>query len=109
MCRQADTPAFDTLERTVPIAVIVLEFDPYAQLFGDLAVRWGTIALAVAIVLALILAAVLARGGGLRMDDIVFIAVGIVPGAVVGGRLGFALMHWSFYSTEPGLLLDPSI
>src|SRR6476619_4891367 len=82
MCRQADTLAFDTLGRTVPIAVIVLD---------------------------LILAAVLARGGGLRMDDIVFIAVGIVPGAVVGGRLGFALMHWSFYSTEPGLLVDPSI
>jgi prolipoprotein diacylglyceryltransferase len=93
----------------VPIAVIVFQFDPYAQLLGDLAVRWGTIALGVAIVLALILAAVLARGGGLRVDDIVFIAVGIVPGAVIGGRIGFALLHWSFYSAEPGVLIDPSV
>ena len=108
-CRQADTFTFDTLQPTVPIAVIVFEFDPYAQLFGDLAVRWGTIALTLAIVLSFVLAAVLARGGGLRMDDIAFIAVGIVPGAVVGGRLGFALIHWSFYGGDPGVLIDPSV
>jgi prolipoprotein diacylglyceryltransferase len=100
---------FDTLARTVPIAVILFEFDPYTELIGDLAVRWSTIALALAIVLAMILAAVLARGGGLRIDDIPFIAVGSVPGAVIGGRLGFALEHWSFYSADPGVLIDPAI
>jgi len=93
----------------VPIAVIVFDFDPFAQLFGDLAVRWGTVALTLAIVLSFILAAVLARGGGLRVDDIAFIAVGIVPGAVVGGRIGFALIHWSFYGADPGVLIDPSV
>jgi prolipoprotein diacylglyceryltransferase len=93
----------------VPTAVVVFEFDPYVQLFGDLTVRWGAIALTIVIVLALILAAALARGGGLRMDDVAFIAVGIVPGAVVGARIGFALLHWTYYGVDPRILLDPSV
>jgi prolipoprotein diacylglyceryltransferase len=28
---------------------------------------------------------------------------------VVGGRIGFAITHWSFYGTDPGILLDPSV
>ena len=77
----------------MPIAVIVFDFDPYAQLFGDLTVRWGAIALAGVIAAALLLAGILARAAGLRADDVVFIAVGIVPGAVIGGRLGYFLVH----------------
>ena len=76
---------------TVPIAVLTFQFDPFAHLFGDLTVRWGSIALVVVIVAALILAGVLARAGGLRPDDVAFVAVGIVPGAVIGGRIGYFL------------------
>ena len=81
----------------MPIAVIVFDFDPYAQLFGDLTVRWGAIALAGVIAAALVLAGILARAAGLRADDVVFIAVGIVPGAVIGGRLGY--LHRSTRAT----------
>jgi prolipoprotein diacylglyceryltransferase len=93
----------------VPIAVIVFDFDPYVQLFGDLTVRWGSLALTGVIVLALVIAGLLARRAGLRADDVAFIAVGIVPGAVIGGRIGFALLHWSYYGADPGALLDPAV
>lgn len=100
---------FDTLVATMPIAVVMFQFDPYAHLFGDLTVRWATIALAGVIVGALFLAGLLARSSGLRADDVAFVAVGIVPGAVVGGRLGYLLLHEAYFGSTPGLLLDPSI
>ena len=93
----------------MPIAVIYFDFDPYAHLFGDLTVRWGAIALTATIVAALVVAGLLARAGGLRPDDVVFIAVGIVPGAVIGGRLGYLILHASYYGSDPGRLLDPAI
>jgi phosphatidylglycerol:prolipoprotein diacylglycerol transferase len=93
----------------VPIAVVTFQFDPSAQLFGDLTVLWGTIALATVIVAALLLAARLARAGGLAADDIPIVAVGIVPGAVVGGRLGYLLLHEAYFGPRLDQLLDPSI
>jgi phosphatidylglycerol:prolipoprotein diacylglycerol transferase len=93
----------------VQIAVVTFQFDPYAHLFGDLTVRWGVIALAIAIAAALLLAGVLARAGGLRADDVAFLAVGIVPGAVIGGRLGYLIIHAGYYGSAPDRLLDPSI
>lgn len=93
----------------MPIAVLTFQFDPSAQLFGDLVVRWGTIALVGTIVAALVLAGVLARGGGLRPDDVVFVAIGVVPGAVVGGRLGYLILHAGTYGATPDALLDPSV
>ena len=93
----------------MPIAVLTFQFDPSTQLFGDLVVRWGTIALVAAIVAALVLAGVLARGGGLRADDVAFVAIGVVPGAVVGGRLGYYLLHASAYGSAPDALLDASV
>lgn len=108
-CRQADSSTFDTLVATVPIAVIRFDFDPYAQLFGDLAVRWGALALAAVIVAALLSAGLLARAGGLRADDVVFIVVGVVPGAVIGGRIGYLLLHADYFGPAPGRLLDPAV
>src|SRR6478736_1886606 len=94
---------------TVPIAVLTFQFDPLAHLFGDLTVRWGAIALVVVITAALIAAGVLARAGGLRPDDVALVTVGIVPGAVIGGRIGYLLVHAGFYGSAPGQLLDPSV
>ncbi len=92
----------------MPIAVVTFQFDPSAQV-GDLVVRWGTIALVAAIVAALVLAGVLARGGGLRPDDVIFVAIGVVPGAVIGGRLGYLILHAGTYGAAPDALLDPSV
>ncbi len=99
---------FDTLTGTVPIAAIGFHFDPLLRLADTLAVRWQTIALATVIALALIVAGVLARRAALRPDDLLFIAIGIVPGAVVGGRIGYALLHLDFYAADPVAILDPA-
>jgi phosphatidylglycerol:prolipoprotein diacylglycerol transferase len=93
----------------VSIAVLTFQFDPTAHLFGDLTVRWGELVLAGVIAASLVLAGVLARRGGLRPDDVAFVAVGVVPGAVIGGRLGFLIVHAGFYGSAPDQLLDPSI
>ncbi len=93
----------------MPIAVVFFQFDPFAHLPGDLTVRWAVIALVAVIVASLVLAGILARAGGVRPDDVAFVAVGIVPGAVIGGRLGYFLVHSTYYGSAPERLLDPSI
>lgn len=95
--------------------IVVFEFDPLVRL-GDLAIPWEAIGLAAALLLALTLAAALGRRGGpgrgarverQRADDLLFIALGAVPGGVLGGRLGYVLLHWDFYASNPGLIVDP--
>jgi phosphatidylglycerol:prolipoprotein diacylglycerol transferase len=98
----------------VPTAVIVLDFDPVLRL-GDFAVRLETAALAATILVVFVLAARIASripagDAGertLRPDDLLFIALGIVPGAVIGGRLGYVLLHLDFYRANAGAILDP--
>jgi phosphatidylglycerol:prolipoprotein diacylglycerol transferase len=107
--RRARPATFDTLIATVPIAVLTFDFDPNLQLVGDLTVRWGSIALVLVIIAALVAAGLLARAGGLRPDDVAFVAVGIVPGAVVGARLGYLIVHEQTFGSAPERLLDPSV
>jgi len=106
----------------VPIAALVLDFDPYLRL-DDRAIRLETLALAGAILVALVLAALIAGrtpadGAGpirglpagadhLRRDDLLFIVLGIVPGAVLGGRLGYVLLHLDYYTARPEAIVDP--
>jgi phosphatidylglycerol---prolipoprotein diacylglyceryl transferase len=92
----------------VPIAELAFDFDPLWHL-GDGGVRWETAAVAVAIFLSVVLAGVAARSSGLRVDDLLFVILGIVPGAVVGGRLGYVLLHPAFFTAEPGRILDPGV
>jgi len=109
------------------VAALVLDFDPYLRL-GDRAVRWETLAIAAAVLAGIIATAVLAGrtpGQGvligeeelpeeereepwhLRRDDLLFIILGSVPGAVVLGRLGYGLLHLDYYGTQWRVLLDP--
>jgi phosphatidylglycerol---prolipoprotein diacylglyceryl transferase len=102
----------------VPLGVITLAFDPVVELGETSSVRVETIALAVVLFLGLILAARMAQitpsigpyvpAPGLRFDDLVFILVGAVPGAIVGGRLGYVLDHVGYYTDNPGAILDPA-
>jgi phosphatidylglycerol:prolipoprotein diacylglycerol transferase len=95
-----------TLTRIVPTAVIALDFDPLLHL-ADGAVRWETVAIAASLFVAMAVAGVASRAAGLRPDDLIFVVLGIVPGAVVGGRLGYVLLHPGFFFAEPGRILDP--
>lgn len=113
-----DDGAADRLEEpihstTVPIAVLAFDFDPYVRL-GDRALRLETLALAVAIFGGLLGVALLARRSPadraeerLRLDDLLFIVLGILPGAVVGGRLGYVLLHLDYYLAHPLAIADP--
>ena len=92
----------------MPTAVLAFDFDPWLHL-GDGAVRWETVAIAVAIFLSVVLAGVAARSSGLRVDDLLFVILGIVPGAVVGGRFGYVLLHPAFFTSAPGRMLDPGV
>ena len=97
----------------VPIAVLAFDFDPYVRL-GDRALRLETLALALAIFGGLLGVALLARRGPearsedrLRLDDLLFIALGVLPGAVLGGRLGYVLLHLDYYLAHPLAVADP--
>lgn len=106
----------------MPIAVVAFDFDPVLR-YGDNAVRLETLALAAAILAALLLAARIARrttveapdgpdappgDAHLRLDDLVLLVLAIVPGAVAGGRLGYALLHLDYYAAHPGAIVDPA-
>lgn len=93
----------------MPIAVITLSFDPVVRLTDDLVVRWSTVALAVAFAVALVVAGIAARRARLRADDLLSIAVGAVPGAILAGRLGYAAIHPDAFATSPWTILDPAI
>jgi prolipoprotein diacylglyceryltransferase len=41
------------------------------------------------------------------VDDLLFVVLGIVPGAVVGGRIGYLLLYPTFVAGDVGRLLDP--
>src|SRR5262245_5836017 len=100
-------------------AVIVFDFDPVLSV-GGLNVRWETIGVAVAAFAALLIAGMIARTtpvdlarppdapgkepgeqNHLRRDDLLYIAVAAIPGAVVGGRLGYVLTHLDYYRANP--------
>ncbi len=92
---------------TVPIALIALAFDPILRL-GDVTIRWQAVALLAILFVAIALAARNGRRARLRPDDLLFIVVGVVPGAVVGGRLGYVLGHADYYMANPAAIVDPA-
>lgn len=105
---------------------IVFAYSPIV-IIGGLAVRLDTIALALVILASLVVAARIARRtpldavrspdepgpdgeepNHLRADDLLYVAVAALPGAVIGGRLGYALLHLDYYQANPGALFDPT-
>lgn len=93
----------------VPIAAIAFDFDPLVRLGDDLVVRWQTVALAAVIAACLVVSGILARRASLRADDLLFIAVGAVPGAVLGGRLGQLAVLPEAFTGGPSSLFDPAV
>lgn len=111
------------LPTTFAHPVIELAFNPIADI-GDWSIRLQTLANVAVMFLALVAAAVIARrtrvdlakpanaldaegeANHLRADDLLYIAVAVVPGAVIGGRLGYALTHLGFYLETPAAVLD---
>jgi phosphatidylglycerol:prolipoprotein diacylglycerol transferase len=91
-------------------AVLTLSFDPVVHLGDTASVRLETVLLAVVLFAGLLLAVRIGTLGPLphlRIDDLVFMVVGAVPGAVVGGRLAYVIDHLGFYQANPSLITDP--
>lgn len=99
------------------MAVIEILFDP--NWFGTwpvpLVIRWETLAVAATVAVVLLLAGWGARRSGretslgpLRLDDLLFVVLGILPGAVIGGRIIHGLDYLDVYVLEPAALLDPA-
>jgi prolipoprotein diacylglyceryltransferase len=104
-------------------AVIELTFAPIVSV-GGFEVRLETIALAAVMLVTLVVAALVVRGtpvdprwpadtldddgepNHLRADDLLYIAVGALPGAAAGGRLGYVLLHLDYYAANQGAILD---
>jgi prolipoprotein diacylglyceryltransferase len=97
-----------TLTRTVPTALIAFDFDPLLHV-GDGTVRLETIGVAAAIFASLVLAGLAVRSAGLRLDDLIFVVLGVVPGAVIGGRLGDVFLHPAWYGAAPSRIIDPAV
>ncbi len=93
----------------MPIATITFGFDPILHLGPDLAVRWQTVALAAVIAAVLTWSGIVARRVDLRPDDLLSIAVGAVPGAVVFGRLGWIVAHPGSVAPDILVWMDPSV
>ena len=93
----------------MPIAVIAFAFDPLLHLADGLTVRWQTLALAAVVAICLATAGVIARRSGLRPDDLLYVVIGAVPGALVGGRVGYALLVPDAFAAGPMALLDPAV
>ena len=98
-------------------AVITFAFDPLLHL-GDNSIRLETLVLAGIILAALLVVTRIGRitptsgpyvpAPTLRPSDLPFLILGIVPGAVLGGRLDYVLVHLDYYGARTGTILDPS-
>ena len=112
------------------LAVFAFGFDASLRV-GDLVVRWQTVGLAVAALAGIAWSALIAgrtpafetligmppdapdaAGAGdtwhMRRDDLLFIILGALPGAVILGRLGYGLLHADWYARDWRQLLDPA-
>ena len=99
------------------VAVITFAFDPLVHI-GDSSVRLETLALAAIIFVTLVLATLIGRvtpmagpyvpAPTLRPSDLPFLILGVVPGAVLGGRLDYVLVHLDYYVAHPAAILDPA-
>ena len=89
------------------LANLIIEFDPIWRLSEGISLRWQTVALVAIIAAGLIISGLIARRESLRPDDLLFIAVATVPGAVVGGRVGYVLLHLDYYGANRTAIFDP--
>jgi phosphatidylglycerol:prolipoprotein diacylglycerol transferase len=102
----------------VPPAVLTFSFDPLVRIGDSTSIRIETLVLAGVLLAGLLLAARIGRqtpavgpyvpAPGLRLDDLLYIVVAAVPGALLGGRLGYVLDHLDFYRANPASILDPA-
>lgn len=99
-------------------AAISFDFDPSVSILG-LPVRLETLALAGVILLGTLAVELAVLWSNrrldpdsgehrLRSDDLILIGFGVIPGAIIGGRLDYVLVHLDFYQADPLAMFDPA-
>ena len=98
--------------------MLTFAFDPVIHLGDTASVRIETLALAFVLFAGLVVFARIAQrtpavgpyvpAPGLRPDDLIFIVIGAVPGAAIGGRIGYVLAHLDYYSVNSSAIIDMS-
>jgi prolipoprotein diacylglyceryltransferase len=90
------------------IAGLELSFDPLVSV-GGVVIRWDALALVGVLLVAIGVWVVRLHeslGSALRFDEVSFVLLGAIPGAVVGGRLVHVLDYWDGYQLRPLTMLD---
>jgi prolipoprotein diacylglyceryltransferase len=105
------------------LGVIEVSFDPLWLGHGplDLVLSWQGLGAAIIVLASLLVAAAAVMryrptraddvpqdAPGLRLDDLLFIAVAVVPGAVIGGRIVHGLDYAEVYASDVTALFDPA-
>jgi prolipoprotein diacylglyceryltransferase len=94
----------------LPPSLIEVWFDPVIEL-GPFIFSWQAVGIVVSLLLALLVAALIGgrHAAPARLDDLAYIALAIIPGAVIGGRLVHGIVFWPAYSGETVRLLNPDL
>ena len=88
--------------------MLELSFDPLLSV-GGINLRWDALALVAVLLFGLLVWVLRLRdvlGPALRFDDVCFVLLGAIPGAVVGGRLVHVLDYADVYLVKPLTVLD---
>ncbi len=90
------------------IAGLELSFEPLVSVGGVL-IRWDALALVGVLLVAIgvwVVRLQRSLGPALRFDEVCFVLLGAIPGAVVGGRIVHVLDYWDSYLLRPLTMLD---
>jgi prolipoprotein diacylglyceryltransferase len=91
-------------------SVIEVWFAPLIEL-GPVSVSWQAVGIVVSALVALSAAALIGgrHAAPAPLDELAYIALAIIPGAVIGGRLVHAIVFWPAYSGETWRLANPEL
>ena len=79
-----------------PIAISIAGFD----------IRWYGILIASGALLALYISCKRAPIYGLASEDVLDIALGILPLGILGARIYYVIFNWTYYSDSPSEIFD---
>ncbi len=80
---------------------IIINIDPVIFHLGAFELRWYSLAITLAIVVAVLIAAHLGKRKGIVTEEIYSLALWVVLGGIVGGRLFHVIDHWEHYANNP--------